>query len=339
MPWNGSGTYTRGYPSWTSDAANNLPISATKFDTEDNDFAAGIQNCLTIDNQNKPNASLVWSQSLALSKASDAGVFEVSRTGGTHNPSLTFSVTDSTNAVSAALNTGNNAFVLIPTAYTFGNVVDLPTFAFSGSGITNTTFSAGPNITCNSPANAASFLLFEVNSVIAGYVGCTGSSGTIITGDAPGDICLRTPHNIDFSVNNGVSIQAQINASTNVFSITDNAASPTLYPVGYLALPPNNQSGSYTAVLADQSKQICAQTSSTKTFTIPANASVAYPQGTVLHFVNPPGGGTVTIAITTDTMTFVPAGTTGSRTLTAPGVATAEKIGSTAWIIYGSNLT
>lgn len=58
MPWSG-GVYTRGYPSWTNDANNNLPISATKFDTEDNDFAAGLNNCATVDGLNKMQASFV----------------------------------------------------------------------------------------------------------------------------------------------------------------------------------------------------------------------------------------------------------------------------------------
>lgn len=57
MPWN-SGVYTRGYASWSNDANNNLPISSTKFDLEDNDFAAGLNNCVTIDGLNQPNATI-----------------------------------------------------------------------------------------------------------------------------------------------------------------------------------------------------------------------------------------------------------------------------------------
>lgn len=57
MPWSG-GVYTRAYPSWTNDATNNLPISAAKFDAEDNDFAAGLNNCMTVDGLNKPNANI-----------------------------------------------------------------------------------------------------------------------------------------------------------------------------------------------------------------------------------------------------------------------------------------
>ncbi|HET9574537.1 MAG TPA: hypothetical protein VFP29_12515, partial [Methyloceanibacter sp.] len=45
------------------------------------------------------------------------------------------------------------------------------------------------------------------------------------------------------------------------------------------------------------------------------------------------------IAITSDTMRLAGAGTTGSRTLAANGVATALKVTSTEWIISGTALS
>jgi hypothetical protein len=47
----------------------------------------------------------------------------------------------------------------------------------------------------------------------------------------------------------------------------------------------------------------------------------------------------VTIAITSDTMTLAGAGSTGSRTLAANGIATALKISSTGWMINGTGLS
>ena len=73
--------------------------------------------------------------------------------------------------------------------------------------------------------------------------------------------------------------------------------------------------------------------------TIPANSSVAYPIGTALTFVNQNAAGVMTIAITTDTLRLAGAGTTGSRTLAANGIATALKLTSTEWIISGTGLT
>lgn len=99
MPW-AAGVYTRGYPSWSADAASNLPISATKFDTEDNDFAAGLNNCLTKDGLSTPNAPMTWGlsngQILNLTRGSDGVVLGIARTGGSNNPALQFSVADNT---------------------------------------------------------------------------------------------------------------------------------------------------------------------------------------------------------------------------------------------------
>jgi hypothetical protein len=113
------------------------------------------------------------------------------------------------------------------------------------------------------------------------------------------------------------------------------------YQVGFRNIPQNSQSAAYTLVLADSGKHIFHPSADTtaRTFTIPANGSVAFPIGTAVTFINQNGAGVVTIAITTDTMRLAGAGTTGSRTLAANGIATAIKITSTEWIISGTGLT
>lgn len=113
------------------------------------------------------------------------------------------------------------------------------------------------------------------------------------------------------------------------------------FTVGYQNIPQNSQSTAYTAVLSDANKHLLHPSADTtaRTFTIPANASVAYPVGTTLTFVNQNSAGTLTISITSDTMRLAGPGTTGSRTLAANGMATALKITSTEWIINGTNLT
>lgn len=100
-------------------------------------------------------------------------------------------------------------------------------------------------------------------------------------------------------------------------------------------------SAAYTTVLSDGGKHILHPSADTtaRVFTIDSNANVAYPIGTAITFVNQNAAGVVTIAITADTMRLAGAGTLGSRTLAANGVATALKITSTEWIISGSGLT
>lgn len=110
--------------------------------------------------------------------------------------------------------------------------------------------------------------------------------------------------------------------------------------VGFRNTPVNSQSTAYTAVLADAGKTIYhpASDANDRTFTIPANSSVAYAVGTVLTFVNL-SANDLTIAITDDTMYLAGDGSTGSRTLTEYGIASAVKLASTTWLISGNNLT
>ena len=110
-------------------------------------------------------------------------------------------------------------------------------------------------------------------------------------------------------------------------------------PIGFLAVPQNDQATTYTLVLSDSGKHIHKSGTSAYTVTIPANASVAFPIGTAVTFVNSGSSGAMTIAITSDTLRIVGAGTTGSKTLAAYGVATAIKVTSTLWMISGSGLT
>lgn len=109
----------------------------------------------------------------------------------------------------------------------------------------------------------------------------------------------------------------------------------------YSGVPQNSKSAAYTLVLADAQKHILHPSADTtaRTWTIPANSSVAYPVGTAITFVNQHSAGVITIAITSDTMRLAGTGTTGSRTLAADGIATALKVTSTEWIISGTGLT
>jgi hypothetical protein len=120
-----------------------------------------------------------------------------------------------------------------------------------------------------------------------------------------------------------------------------NCTADGINTVGFLNIPQDPQSSNYTLVLGDSGYHIFHPSADTsaRTWTIPANSSVAFPIGTAVTFINQNGAGVITISITTDTMRLAGAGTTGSRTLAANGVATAIKITSTEWIISGTGLT
>lgn len=106
---------------------------------------------------------------------------------------------------------------------------------------------------------------------------------------------------------------------------------------GYMGIPQNaTTTGAATVAAADDGKHL--HSTATRTITIDSNANLALPIGFTVTFTADTGA-TVTIAITTDTMYLAGAGTTGSRTLAAFGMATAIKVGTTTWMISGNGLT
>ena len=152
---------------------------------------------------------------------------------------------------------------------------------------------------------------------------------------------------IGYMTDSDTLVRETILASSTGSEISFSAGTKTVFctipavGVGYREIPQNSQSGAYTCVLADNGQHIFHPSADTtaRTWTIPANSSVAYPIGAALTFVNQNGAGVITIAITTDTMRLAGAGTTGSRTLAANGIATAVKITSTEWLISGTGLS
>lgn len=111
---------------------------------------------------------------------------------------------------------------------------------------------------------------------------------------------------------------------------------------GFRGIPQNSQSAAYTLVASDAGKHIYhpAADATARIWTIPANASVAFPIGTAVTFDNDFGAGAITIAITTDTLVLVgTAGSTGSRTLAPGGQATAVKVTATRWRISGTGVS
>jgi hypothetical protein len=131
------------------------------------------------------------------------------------------------------------------------------------------------------------------------------------------------------------------NPSTNTLAVgTIDSTVDGTNAVGFRNIPQNSQSAAYTLVLGDAGRHIFHPVgdANARTFTIPANSSVAFPIGTVITFINM-SVPAVTIAISTDTLTLSPAGTAGSRTLATNGVATCIKITATQWLISGTGLT
>lgn len=153
-------------------------------------------------------------------------------------------------------------------------------------------------------------------------------------------LTVKTSAGTGVDVLNGQSRLVACDA-TNVVEIINalpDSASVGAYAIGYKLIPQNSQSSNYTLVITDSAKHIYHPVSDTtaRTWTIPANGSVAFPIGTAVTFINDSGAGSISIAISSpDILTLAGTGSTGTRTLSAPGTATAVKVASTRWVISG----
>jgi hypothetical protein len=182
-------------------------------------------------------------------------------------------------------------------------------------------------ITFTQPAAGATLTIADGKTLTANRtLTLTGTDGVTVTFPTTNATMARTD-------------AAQTFAGTQTFSGSVIPAATLADSVGYVGIPVNSQSAAYGLLATDAGKSIVhpITDNNARTFTIPANGTVPFPVGTTITFINMIN--TVTIAITTDTMYLAGAGTTGSRTLAAYGMATAVKVTSTSWIISGNGLT
>jgi hypothetical protein len=127
--------------------------------------------------------------------------------------------------------------------------------------------------------------------------------------------------------------------STTENNVTNPDTGGAGWVVNVQGLRQNIQSANYTTKLLDANGEILHPTAdnTARVFTIDSNANVPQEIGTTLTFVNQIN--TLTIAITSDTLTWAGLGLTGSRTLNSSGMATALKVEATKWVINGVGMT
>lgn len=191
-------------------------------------------------------------------------------------------------------------------------------------------------------------------STLGGVKSKAASAGFYATGiDTSGNVTTAQPSTSDLS-DGGTAATANTGTSGHTLGFNDTAntysakqtfsagadmtpaTTPATNAAGYLGAPQVTSATSRGCVMSDTGKEIFFTGSGTAT--IPANSSVAYPIGTTIE-ISADAGATVTIAITTDTLRFIPGNTTGSRTLTGPGTAIIQKKKSTEWWVSGAGVS
>jgi len=248
-------------------------------------------------------------------------------------------------STSLAINQARQAILLCTGARTSLRYITAPAQSKTYAVINSTTGGfavvvrgAGPTTGVSVPAgyaslvawNGSDFVVVATTSLVSLTAGVSG-----ILPVANGGTGAATLTGLVFGNGTGAFTVASAGQVTASLTTIADATTINSQQVGYRNVPQNSQSAPYTLVLADGGKHIYM--ASVGVYTIPANASVAFPIGTAVTFVNL--GAASTIAITSDTMYLAGLGTTGTRTLAQYGMATALKVTSTSWVISGMGLT
>jgi hypothetical protein len=187
------------------------------------------------------------------------------------------------------------------------------------------------------------------NLAVAGNIVASGTAGITFGGNlnvSGGN--LNVAGNIVASGTAGITFGGNITNTGNLLivggSVVGNISGGIVTSVansaasfGYLGVPQNSQSSSYTVTATDVGKQIYL-TSSGTSVTIPANATLPLPIGSILTVITA-SGVTATIVSGGDTFTYAGSSVTGTRTLSQNAIASCFKVTSTGWLITGAGVT
>lgn len=127
--------------------------------------------------------------------------------------------------------------------------------------------------------------------------------------------------------------------ATGTVKVLDDAG--TLQTVGWRDMPLNNiNTGTgYTLALSDRGKMIRVNGVAGQTVTIPANASVAFPDGATVVIVNNTAG-VLSVAITSDALFLAGTGSSGTRSIATNGLCTLVKAyAATQWSSSGPGVS
>lgn len=237
MPYNGAGLFNRVY-NWTSDAANAIPIMASRMDAEDTGFASALSICLTRDGQSKPSADIDWNnhkitnltnatgaQDAVNLQTGDGRWIKQNVTPNTQNANYIFVLLDINGTV---LHTNSTAYAYtIPlnatTAFPIGSLISIVN---NGSGIVTITPAGGVTLYAFGSSSSAAFALVQNCSTIVQKVAADtwialGQTSVATTGSFTGtltDMTTTVTGTVNYRVVGNIAhlwITSTINGTSN----------------------------------------------------------------------------------------------------------------------------
>jgi hypothetical protein len=174
---------------------------------------------------------------------------------------------------------------------------------------------------------------------IEGVTAGTGLSGGGTSGTVT--VSINTAVTADLTTAQTLTnktINAASNTLTGVVTLTDTQTltNKTLTdPKINLAF--DAETASYTAVLANNGQVVTMDNASANTFSIPTNASVAFPIGTQINVLQIGAGQTTIQAVTSGTTTIQSTGATAAapKLRARYSAATCLKAGTDLWYVFG----
>jgi len=163
----------------------------------------------------------------------------------------------------------------------------------------------------------------------------TGTSGATI-GLLNGNLTYSgtVAHTALVSMSAGATLSGTVDYRLTATPTTINSDS-----IGYRGAPITTQDATYTLVLGDSGKTVLHTSASAHTWTIPPNASVEYPTGTVIVLANI-GSGLVTVARGSGVALRISGTATDQDVdIAQHGIASILKLDTNSWYISGTGVT
>jgi len=163
--------------------------------------------------------------------------------------------------------------------------------------------------------NSLSYAITGASGTVTSITAGTGLSGGTIT--STGTVAIDT------------SVTADL---TTAQTFTNKTLTDAKINLGFDA-----ETASYTAVLANNSQVVTMDNASANTFSIPTNASVAFPIGTQITVLQIGAGQTTIQAVTSGTTTILSTGATAAapKLRVRYSSATCVKAGTDLWYVLG----